>query len=198
MRCIGGAVRVVPTTSISKHISHILLASTISLSLSFPLASAARQDTSSDLVITHPVPTAIHITLTPAAPSVCVRVARLHATGLPPSEVLHRHNYVIAITAHRPSYHETTSWTARAVGTTAAAHQPTEDAATHHQHVGAPPVEAPTTPSQMQSLPPTAAPEKAARCPASACGRRHLHFHVGNAAVVRTGARAEAVMVQRM
>ena len=67
------------------------------------------------------------IALARAAPSACVRVARLHAAGPPPSEVLPRHHHAVAAVARHLTHHEITSGTARVEGAIAVARHPAED-----------------------------------------------------------------------
>jgi hypothetical protein len=91
-------------------------------------------------------PADLGIALAPAAPSPRVRVAHLHAVGLPPLEVPPRRHHAGAGAARPLSHHETTSGTAGVEGVTAAAHRHAEDVSAHHRYRGgALPVETPTT-----------------------------------------------------
>lgn len=89
--------------------------------------------------IAHPVRTALCTALAPAAPSAPVRVAHLHAVGLPPLEVLPLHHHAVAVAARRLTHHETTSGTARVEGAAAVAHRHAEDVSARRR-VGALPV----------------------------------------------------------
>jgi len=108
---------------------------------------------------------ALRIALALAVPSARVRVAHLHAAGLPPLEVPPRHHHAGAGAARPLSHHETTSGTAGIEGATAAAHRRAEDVSARHRGdvlpVGA---------LVADAVQAHVAPEKAAHCPAS--GRR--------------------------
>lgn len=81
----------------------------------------------------------IALALAPAALSACVRVAHLHAVGLPHLEVLPRHHHAVAAVARHLTHHETTTAIARVEGATVVAHHLAEDVSVP-QRVGALPV----------------------------------------------------------
>jgi hypothetical protein len=131
------------------------------------------------------VPAALRIALAPAAPFARVRVAHLHAVGLPPLEVPPRHHHA---GAPRPlSHHETMSGTAGVEDARTATQRHAEDVSAPRHHLGgALPLEAPTT-YVADAVQAHVTPEKAAHCPAS--GRRLLPVGNGaNGIGVRTGA----------
>ncbi|KAF8256857.1 hypothetical protein EI94DRAFT_1792444 [Lactarius quietus] len=130
---------------------------------------------------------ALHITLIPAASSMRICIAHLHAAGLPQSKflhlVLHCHHHTVAVATHHPSHHKNVAGTTRAEDTTAATNQHAKDASAHHQNMGAPPVKAPTSQACRR------------HSPNLRCSMRKGHSmsssRVGNVAGVTTGARAE-------